>query len=425
MKFKKLLSILTFAGVALGATAKAEESPTIQEIKDRVDGIDENVSTLLTDVAGLKKLKISGYVQVQFEKTENMKGFSKQPITGSDSTDVSLSRFNLRRSRMKFNYDAGLTQVVVQGDFSNTGFALKDAYLQITDPWTKFFTLTAGIFNRPNFEVEYSSSQRESMERSQMIQKLYPGERDFGAMITFEKEEIGKLQLAAFNNTIGGTFTAGQNLNNYRDFPLYYMARFTRGFELTDDLVIDLGAHARFGSIPANSLKVVEGATSRYDTTSASLGDAISRTWFGGEMQLYWDFLGGTKLMGEIIAGNDADYLGVAGKSAPSSKPVYKRSFLGYYAMLVKNLGFIPELEDFQLAFKYDFYNPNTKIDHEMKTSTSELESTWIGFGLHNYSFQNIRLSLWYDMKKVKEQDKILKTAPIDNQLTLRLQYKF
>lgn len=422
MKFKKLLSILTFAGVALGATAKAEESPTIQEIKDRVDGIDENVSTLLTDVAGLKKLKISGYVQVQYEKTEAQNGFFKNPY---DSSEAVMSRFNLRRSRLKFNYDAGLTQVVVQGDFSNTGFSLKDAYLQITDPWTKYFTLTAGIFNRPNFEVEYSSSQRESMERSQMIQKLYPGERDFGAMITFNDDDLFKLQFAAFNNTIDGTFKSSATPNNFRDFPLYYMARITRGFELTDDLVIDLGAHARFGSIPANSLKVVEGATDHFDTTSASVGDAISRTWFGGEMQLYWDFLGGTKLMGEIIAGNDAKYGGNAGTSAPASKPVYKRSFLGYYAMLVKNLGFIPELEDFQLAFKYDFYNPNTKMDHEKKTDKTELESTWIGLGLHNYTFQNIRLSLWYDMKKVKEQDKLLKTAPIDNQLTLRLQYKF
>ena len=50
--------------------------------------------------------------------------------------------------------------------FHRETLALKDAYLVLNDRWTKAFSLTAGKFNRPNYEVEYSSSQRELPERS-------------------------------------------------------------------------------------------------------------------------------------------------------------------------------------------------------------------------------------------------------------------
>ena len=46
-------------------------------------------------------------------------------------------------------------------------------------------SLWAGQFNRPNYEVEYSSSQREVLERSRVIRTIYPGEREVGAKLEF------------------------------------------------------------------------------------------------------------------------------------------------------------------------------------------------------------------------------------------------
>lgn len=417
MNYKTILATVVCLIYFFSIASKAEEDTraSIDELKGKVEGIDENVLGLLSDVAGLKKLKISGYMQIQFEKTEANSGFSMNPY---DSSDYVLSRFRVRRARIKTAYDAGLTQFVIQGDFSNTGFTLKDAYMSITDPWTKYFSLTTGVFNRPNFEVEYSSSQRESMERSTVIKKLYPDERDLGAMITVNPNDLFKFQFAAFNNTFLGDLK--QTNPNYSSEPLYYMARITKELYFTEaGLGIDFGAHARFGSIVANTNKIIESENNSkvVDTSSVKEGDKLGRNWFGFEAQLYYDFLGGLKLMGEYIMGSDIDQISTAEKT-PSA--IRKRNFSGYYVMLVKNV-----TTDFQVALKYDSYNPNTKIAEADITSKSDLATNTFGFGLHNYTFSNIRISLWYDMIKTQTHEKVLPNDPSDNLLTLRFQYKF
>lgn len=440
MNFKNLLSTVLALPVFF-AGAYAEENETAKpvdptELNERVNGIDENVSTLLTDVSGLKKMKISGYLQINFEKTEERKsGLGKNPY---NSSDVVLSRFRVRRSRVKFNYDAGLTQVVVQGDFSNSGFSLKDAYLEITDPWTKQFSLTSGVFNRPNYEVEYSSSQRESPERSAVVRALYPDERDLGAMISFKDDDLFNIQVAAFNNTFQGGFKQ-PGIPNFSTEPLYFMGRITKSFSFRDlGLGIDLGAHARFGNVVSSAPYVFESKeavtktwavkdsaalmTHKTGATNATYG----RNWFGVEAQIYYDFLAGTKLMGEFITGKDVNELNdtLILSSMPSiaktNSYVRKRDFSGFYAMLVQSL--TPE---WQVAVKYDSYNANTAIDEATIASTSELTKSTLGFGIHNYTFSNVRLTLWYDMIKTKTNDRILKTDPIDNFMTVRLQYKF
>ena len=394
-----------------------KEKPTVEELKDRIDGIDESVNALITDVSGLKKIKVSGYMQIQFDKTEANRSFTMSPY---DSSDFDQSRFRVRRSRLKVAYDAGLTQFVIQGDFSNTGFSLKDAYIKITEPWLQYFSLQTGVFNRPAYEVEYSSSQRESMERSKVISTLYPGERDLGAMLIVNPDEMFKFQFAGFNNTFKGTFSQADP--NFNDEPLYYMARLTKEFALTDlGLGIDLGVHARFGNAIANTNSVLEsdkGTKAVPDSSSVKKGDAIGRNWFGVEAQIYYDFLGGMKIMGEYIMGSNVDSLGLAAKPGT----IRKRDFSGFYVMLVKNI-----TEQWQFAAKYDSYNPNTKIAESDIDNANDLSYNTIGLGLHNYSFDNVRLSLWYDINKRAENVNVkgFETSPINNLLTVRFQYKF
>lgn len=415
MKFFIRLSLMAmmilFSFVLVQAQDDEKLKEQVDEIKGKVDGIDENVNTLLTDVAGLKKLKVSGYLQIQYMHTEKESGFGTLPY----SVDLaSKDQFIVRRGRLKFNYASGLTQFVIQGDFSNKGFTLKDAYLDFTDPWTEYFTIRTGVFNRPNFEVEYSSSQRESMERSTIIRTLYPDERDLGAMLTVNPDDLFKLQIAGFNNTYQGGFK--QFYPNYRKEPLYFMARLTKELLFQDaGMALDLGVHARFGNAVANSDTVIlsENKTSVKTTDQYKKGETIGRNWYGFEAQFYWDFLGGMKLMGEYIMGSNID--------EPKSNAIRMREFSGFYAMLVKNIG-----SQWQLALKYDSYDPNTKIADNDIDVKEDLVTNTIGFGLHNYSFSNIRVSLWYDMINTQTTSNTkFASDPIDNQLTLRLQYKF
>lgn len=419
MKLKKILAIVLLT-ISMTFLAKAQENattPTPEELNDRVNGIDERLTEAQNDLSILKKIKVSGYLQAQFEKSEKASGLGLDPY---DNKDAVQSRFRIRRSRLKFTYDAGLTQFVVQGDFSNTGFALKDAYLNITDPWLKEFGLKVGVFNRPNYEVEYSSSQRESVERSKVITTLYPNERDLGAMLTYHPEGLFKLQLAAFNNTFGGPIA--QTMPTFRDEPLYFMARVTTSLKVTDELGIDFGVHGRFGSVRSNSPIIINSdlpsKTTSYDSSASNYGSSVSRSWFGGEAQIYWDFLGGTKILAEYLSGSDLNELSLS--SVNPAKAVRKRDFSGFYIMLVKNI-----TKEWQLAAKYDSYNPNTKLDHSKVDVASELTTNTYGFGIHNYSFSNVRITLWYDMPITETNGTILTEDPKDNLLTLRFQYKF
>jgi hypothetical protein len=413
-----VLLMAVFTGTMLAQQDPVSADEKIDNLKGQVDGIDETVKTLESDVAGLKKIKVSGYIQVNWEKSEKEKGLAADPY---DSKDFVKSQFRLRRGRLKVTYDAGSSQYVLQGDFTNKGFELKDAYLEFQEPWLKLFSFRAGQFNRPNYEVEYSSSQRESPERSAVVKALYPGERDLGAMLTFSDEDICTVQLAAFNSTYKGTIS--QNSPNFGDETYYYMARITKSFTL-GDLGLDVGVHGRFGNTRANSVYVrnsdepakMAAAADSAAAKTLAVGDPVGRNWFGVEAQLYWDLLGGVKIMGEYIMGNDVSELSTSQPYAA----VRKREFNGYYVYLVKNLG-----TEFQAAVKYDSYNPNTKIGGDVVDNTSELITSTLGFGIHNYTFPNVRITLWYDVTSTKTNDRILKNDPKDNLLTARFQYKF
>lgn len=129
----------------------------------------------------LNKLKISGYVQAQYVVDES----SEDMLTGSGSRN--RDQFSVRRGRLKVVYRANaLAAVTMQIDASSGGVDLKDAFVELTEPWTSWKnTLTAGQFKWPfGFEVLQSSSDREMPERSRVIQALFPGERDRGAMLS-------------------------------------------------------------------------------------------------------------------------------------------------------------------------------------------------------------------------------------------------
>jgi hypothetical protein len=200
------------------------------------------------------------------------------------------------------------------------------------------------------------------------------------------------------------------------------MARLTKAMNIDEGLDIDFGVHARIGNAVANSKFLIESDlptnTKTLDSTSLTVGSTVPRTWFGAELQLYWDFLGGMKILGEYITGNDVNEISLS--SVTPAKSIRKRSFSGFYAMLVKNIG-----TEWQFAAKYDSYNPNTKISEATIDATGELTTNTLGLGIHNYTFANVRISAWYDFITQKTNDRILKEDPKDNFFTLRFQYKF
>jgi len=201
--FSMALSGFLFAQDEQDTTTTTPEEQ-IAEVKGSVEGINETVLEMKSVLDALKKIKISGYIQAQFQsaETDGAKSFA-----GGDFPVNTHNRFMIRRGRIKFNYDNDLTQYVLQLDATEKGVALKDAYVSIKDPWLRTFGLTGGVFDRPfGFEISYSSSMRESPERSRLFQTLFPGERDLGAKIEIKPED--------------GNILSGNLVTNYGSFPI-------------------------------------------------------------------------------------------------------------------------------------------------------------------------------------------------------------
>ena len=406
---KSLIALLLLSLWFFNANAQeATVNEKLTEVNDKVEGLIERLANDEADLSKLTKIKVSGYMQAQYQHFESL---NAQPT----------NYLSLRRARLKFTYQAADgVKFLLQPDFLPGLVSLREAYVVLNDRWTKSFSLWMGKFNRPNYEVEYSSGQLENLERSLIIRTLYPGEYALGAKLEYNPENTPvHVQLALLNGNDGLTISnnAGTNLNSNenKDFDNYkdVMIRATYNLSLGSFGGLDFGASGYFGSLKSNALKTL---SSDYTTIKdVNVGDAVQRNWFGGEFQLFADVLGGMSLKGEYLAGKNASigYSPVAASGSTAAIPGvanFQNKFSGYYLYWIKNLG-----KKNQFSFRYDYYDPNTDITGKDVTiakytsadattlknrvsGKSDLATTTFGFALHHYFDDNIRISLNYDI---------------------------
>jgi hypothetical protein len=409
MKRIGLMVVLVMTAFGFNTQSQVvSQEEKLAEVSDKVEGIAERLATAESDLSKLTKIKVSGYMQAQYQYFESK---AVQPT----------NFFSLRRARVKFAYETtDGVKFVLTPDFAPGSLSIKDAYVVLNDRWTKTLSITAGKFNRPNYEVEYSSSQRELPERSLVIRTLYPGERAIGAKLEYHPVNVPlHVQVALFNGADGLSITnidkANLNPTENKDYDNYkdVMARVTYNLTLGNFGGLDFGAHGYFGSLKSNAIKTL---SSDYETLEdIQVGDALKRTWIGGEFQFFADVLGGLSLKGEYIAGKNASvgYTAVATTPPAAPKPGvanFQNNFAGYYIYFIKNLG-----KNDQFAFRFDYYDPNTDItgnDVALKGFTSpdgavlanrmsgksDLATTTYGLAFHHYFDDNLRVTLGYDI---------------------------
>jgi hypothetical protein len=382
MKMKKIsLSIFTLGLLVFLApthSLKAQSgtdtlAPQVTTLRDKISGAEERITAVEADVSKLTKIKISGYVQAQWQHWEASNVFPSNYVT-------------IRRARFKLQYEPTKgVAFVLQPDFQPSNFVIKEAYAKINEPWSKMFSLWVGKFNRPNYEVETSSSDLEALERSRVITTLYPGEYAIGAKLEFTPPSIPlKFQLALLNGNDGLVIpdATGANVNaaDNKDFDNYkdLMGRLTYGFKLGHFGGLTIGAHGYYGAVRATTDTLLKSDYTKDKTVT--VGSALNRSWVGVEAQLYMDVLGGLVLKGEYITGVNAfpGFNSTATTTAYASSvnatkdtltqsftttktksvaPNIRRNFSGYYVYLIKNIG-----KRNQFTIRYDNYNPNTAL---------------------------------------------------------------
>jgi len=400
--------IVTFLLMIAGTLAGYSQNPadTLQEkietLTGRLNSLDERVAVNESDLGKLNKIKLSGYIQAQWESYEG--GLVKPNEPGNT--------FFIRRARIKFTYEAadGI-RFVLQPDFSTGIFSLKDAYTLAYIPKLKSLTLWAGQFNRPNYEVEYSSSQREVLERSRVIRTIYPGEREVGAKLEYNPTNVPlKLQLAMLN----GNFKGVEQLD--ADTRKDIMVRAVYSFKVpAAGIGIDVGAHGYYGGLKAK-IKYVSDYENTMDSLDSNVGSYLDKKWGGVEIQAFFDVLGGMALKGEYIAGKNAFAPDI--KTNPSvTNPYQSRQFAGYYAYFIKNIG-----KKNQFVARYDYFDPNTNLSSD--AAKKDVYYKTLTLAWQYYLNENIRFSLNYGIAK-NETNATYPEDIKDNVFGIRMQAKF
>ena len=417
MKRRKTCQILV-AGIvsassSLGVFAQAEEP-----VKDSIQIMQEDIDVAKSNIKRLQKLKVSGYVQAQFEVGQEFGATKVGSITrfdntrdgkyefnddkeyGTSNTD-NFVRFGIRRGRIKFTWEEAFGQAVFQLDITEQGVSFKDAYFKVAERWLNVFSLTAGIFDRPfGDEISYSSSRRESPERSILHQELFPNERDLGAMVTIAGPKGSKVE--------GLKLDAGLFCGNGIAFPDNGKMDFIGHLKYDkkwSDVIFGIGASLYYGSV-RNRTNVLYTIQKDDEGIYKFQGDTVDS--FGKNPRQYYGFdaqfsaessWGITNIRAEILWGTQtssssrirsprADFMQYANDFN------YVRKFWGGHVYFVQDVYKTP----LTLVLKYAYMNPNTEISEKAIKSKTELPYNYVGFGLLIRCSSNLRLMCYYDM---------------------------
>jgi len=360
---KTILSLLLITFALYGYSQK-QAIDSLKEVIDtqqgKINSLDERVLTNESDLGKLNKIKVSGYIQAQWESY----GADLEKTNGYSNT------YFIRRARIKFTYEPlDGVKFVLQPDFSTGNLALKDAYAVVNIPKLKNWTLWAGQMNRPDYEVEYSSSQREVLERSRYTTTIYPGEREIGAKLEYTGTKIPLLfQLMAMNGNFTGT--QAKDIDSKKDI----MARLVYSVKLPGaGLGIDFGGNTYYGGNLAKTDKYVKNSNGTLDSLN-NVWRYLGKHWTGGELRVYADVLGGASVKAEYVAGVNSVASTVASTSTVAqlkASPNTYNNFRGYYIYFIKNIG-----KKNQAVARYDYYDPNTKLSGDA-AGNSIYYKTW------------------------------------------------
>ena len=428
--------------IAIALTLMICQSSLAQFLMDMVDTSKDIGKGMLSIYQKFDRIRISGYIQPQFQlaQTKGAKSFD-----GGDFPDKVDNRFMLRRGRIKFEYvhfaekTGPSVQFVFQFDGSERGVFIRDFWGRVFENKLQLFSFTVGMFARPfSYELNLSSSDRESPERGRMSQLLMKTERDLGAMISFDPRKKDhplshfKLDAGLFN---GQGLPATGDFDSHKDF---ISRAAIKPVNLSKNIILSAAISYFNGGFLQNTkylyrTRDINGSKSYIvDSLATNEGKIAPRIYYGADMQLKFKIKAGyLELRAEFMAGNQtASHLTSETPAAllTGTDGYYIRKFNGAYFYLLCNIF----NSHHQLGIKYDWYDPNTMVSKNEigKTGTNfnaaDIKYSTLGFGYNYYMNANVKLLLWYE---IVQNEKTLLTGYTsdlkDNIFTCRLQFRF
>ena len=401
--------------------AQEDEAASIKNLEQRTQTVEDAVKVL-------QRLKVSGSIQAQYQWGE--RDAALKVGRANTNPEESFNRIGIRRGRIKLTYDYSSVSGVFQIDITERGVGVKDAYLAAKDPWFGTNVLKAGIFDRPfGHEISYSSSHRESPERSTVFQLLFPEERDMGASLVLKAPKDSPM---SFLTLEAGLFSGNgikEDSDNRKDFIGHLFAT----GKVSDFADWGLGASYYYGGVLQGNENVyrMSGNAFIVDNAPGNKGKFAKREYFGIDGQFSLKGLFGiTQIRAEYLTGTQPG-TSAGSKSPNSSTPTvadtYIRNFNGGYITLVQDLGRLP----LSAVMKYDWYDSNTKVSGDNVgqngTGSADLAQYTFGFGALWHINTALRLQAFYEINKNETTQSLpfFASDVDDDVFTLRLQYRF
>lgn len=426
-KFLTTLALSLISITCLSQTTS--DSTDIKRLAQEIEATNAQVEKLKLDLGKFGSIKFSGYIQGQFQWAES-KGAAAFGDGGKFS-DNSDNRFSIRRGRIKMTYTKGIVTAVIQPDFSEKGVSIKDAYVGLSTH-NKAFGGQIGIFDRPfGYEISYSSSMRESTERSRVFLSLFPNEREVGAMLTLQGAK-GKGWLDQF--TINAGLFNGNGVGTETDSRKDFIGRLA-WLKKWDNTQLGFAGSLYLGGTmnpTENNYTFTKGVG--FENQNVEKGSFAQRNYYGiaGQFLQFWS-AGATNLRAEFLCGQNPGT--VTANNNPSgnsfgagSDPLYLRQFMGGYAILTQDIG----MSKHSIVLKYDYYDPNTQVKGDQigklaGTGAADIAYSTFGFGYIFRLNESIRFTAYYD---IVNNEKIANLPGYharikQNVLTIRAQVKF
>ena len=418
---KSIATVVCCLCLATASFAQELELTPTEVLEQRTQMVEESLKTL-------QKLKVSGYIQTQYQWGEQ--NASLKVGAGNNNPEESFSRIGIRRGRIKFTYEEGIASGIFQLDMTEKGVVIKDAYLAIKDPFFGTNVLKAGLFDRTfGNEISYSSSRRESPERSTIFQTLFPEERDLGVALTLQAAKTSPWNLLKLEAGLFAGNGIKQEIDNRKDF----IGHLSAAKNIGSNAKWGLGMSYYNGGVFQGNENVykMDGNAFVLDNNPDNKSKFAKREYIGFDGQFsIMSILGMSQIRAEYLFGTQPASRSNSKSPNASMLPAtdtYLRSFGGGYVIFVQDLGRLP----LSVVLKYDWYDPNTKVAKDdvglNGTSSADLTQNTLGLGMLWRASSNIRLQAYYEINSNETSQNLssfIKDIK-DDVFTLRLQYKF
>lgn len=422
VKAKTLGIIIGLAAICGTATAQ----------NTKLDSLAKEVAQIKKQTSVLSHLKISGYLQAQYQYVDTL---GAKTFNNGNFPNESDNRISIRRARFKIGYDIKWASAAIQIDATEKGLSVRNAYIDLTAPFAPSLSLRGGLFERPfGYAIEYSSAAMEVVERPIMFQTLLPGEQEVGGMLTFAPGKDSPLN----GLVVKGSFFNGNGINPDVDKFKDFIGRVSYSGLSTDMLYINLGSSIYLGSVynPTTTVYKMEelNGVKGFLSNTEEIGSRLDRHYYGFDAQLALKTsIGKTQLVSEYIFGKQPG-LAKSTKSPDYAKLPTEASFLREFSGCYITL--IHQINQVAVFGRYDWYDPNTKVKGDeigeggtglTSTNAADLKLSTTSIGTFYEPNKNLRFTLQYDFNRFEKTDNgKFSVAGMDNNLlTLRAQFKF